>query len=525
MNRVLLVDDEYFARQGLKNLMDWQRFGYEVCAEADNGEEALQHIETLKPDVVITDIRMPVLDGLALIRSVRESGNVHTKFIIISGYSDFTYAQQAIKYDVENFILKPIDEEELLSTLNKLAPYFEKARLQQIEQFQWESADTLGRLLGGQLTEQQMGAFIDVKQFNPQMEYLYFIIEVNGIKALKEERLNAEQWKAVKAVVYETACTLFGEGRTLLMHEKDCGLYGFLLSLPYEEGEQTKLAQSAKQVCGLLKQKLGYSTIFYAGEPFSGLMHIQDALNTADEVRKYKYAFAEQCVFFYERMKTVELNYMEAGQVSRLLELMEEKKKKELRETVDRIFTEFQVKRFAPEAVKNSIDSCVFGVIRAIKNLQGDEKELASLQEVLQWQRYPMTLWELRELFRGFAEDSAQLIDALRKIYVQGDIVKVKAYIESHFDQKISLKSIAAKFYMNPVYLGQLFKKKYGEYFNDFLLNLRIHKAKELLRQTDMRVYEIADDVGFSNADYFVSQFEKVERSTPTEYRNMLISQ
>lgn len=98
--------------------------------------------------------------------------------------------------------------------------------------------------------------------------------------------------------------------------------------------------------------------------------------------------------------------------------------------------------------------------------------------------------------------------------------MKIKNYIDQNFRRNINLKVIANHFYMNPAYLGQLFKKNFGIYFNEYILQLRIAEARKLLRQTDMRVYEIAERIGFNNADYFVSQFEKLARMTPIEYRN-----
>ena len=122
-----------------------------------------------------------------------------------------------------------------------------------------------------------------------------------------------------------------------------------------------------------------------------------------------------------------------------------------------------------------------------------------------------------------FAEESGRYIANLRKRQQGGDIPKIRSYIEANYQENISLKSIAAVFYINPVYLGQVFKKAYGMYFNDFLQQLRVNEAKRLLRQTDLRIYEVAERVGFGNSDYFVTRFEKIEGVTPSEYRNSLI--
>lgn len=127
-NRAILVDDEVFTRKGFLKLIDWEACGFQIVDEADNGEDALELIERLQPDVVITDIRMPVLDGLELIRHVVMKDIVKPYFIIVSGYDDFNYAQQAVRYGVHDFILKPIDETEFSHALVRLSERLELDR-------------------------------------------------------------------------------------------------------------------------------------------------------------------------------------------------------------------------------------------------------------------------------------------------------------------------------------------------------------------------------------------------------------
>ena len=129
MYKVLLVDDEIFVRKGIIGLMNWNELQYEICGEAENGLQAIEMIEQLKPDLVIADIRMPILDGLALIKEVNERGKHRPLFIIVSGYHDFSYAQQALRYHVSDYILKPVDEKELEATLRRVASALSKKRL------------------------------------------------------------------------------------------------------------------------------------------------------------------------------------------------------------------------------------------------------------------------------------------------------------------------------------------------------------------------------------------------------------
>lgn len=153
----------------------------------------------------------------------------------------------------------------------------------------------------------------------------------------------------------------------------------------------------------------------------------------------------------------------------------------------------------------------------------GNDEGLQQLKELAQQSHEGWNLRLLKDAFLIALEEAEDYVSHLRMERSKGDISKIKRYIDANYTENINLKSIAALFYMNPVYLGRLFRKSYNQYFNDYLLNLRIHEAKKLLRQTDLRMYEVAARVGFQNADYFVTQFEKLVKLSPTEYRNLLM--
>ncbi len=526
MNRVVLVDDEVYARQGLKNLIDWEQCGYQVCDEAENGEEALDIIRSTSPDLIITDIRMPVLDGLELIRSVREGGNSGAKFIIISGYSDFKYAQQAIKFGVQDFILKPIDEVELKTALLQLAAHFQKEKRLQNHRDFYLARSVLEKLLTGEFAEREIGGMADVLGLDRSGDFFYFIAEVNGIQTPGGEEASEEQVGQIKSVVRQIVSEEYGNERQIHLYEQRRGVYGFLLASRRPNAARGgELEALAERVCRRLRNRLKKIVCLYAGNSVERIEDVKDAFQTSNQSMRYKFAFSERQTFHYGSVKGHALHNMEIeqSQYALLMERMEEHDAAAMEESIERIFLDFQNKRFAPEAVKNSIVRCVCGVVQAIQNMQGDEKQLRSLEPIMQWDRYPLQLAGLKRLFRKFIMECAQVMADLRRENARGDVGKIKAYIEAHYQENISLKSIAARFYINPVYLGQLFKKTYGAYFNDFVLQLRVKEAKQLLRQTDLRVYEIAERVGYSNPDYFVTQFEKVEHKTPTEYRHGLL--
>jgi len=518
MRKAILVDDEIFARKGLIELIPWERHGFEVVAEAEDGEDALVLIERLRPDVVFTDIRMPVLDGFQLIQQVRESGNNKTKFIIISGHGDFKYTQQAVRFGIEDYLLKPIDENELIETLDRIAASLDDEsswnetgnRLLQTSMFE--------RLLSGQEDERfldETARMLGVPKDRPMR---YVAAEINDMPSSLSLDRRMEQIERIRQTIVEIAAGRAGQNDGFA-YVRGSAEIGFLIygetATPYVQWLCAELvAAIARQAVGTMRM--------YAGSIVSGLSRLRESFFSVSEAKEYKFVQPEADVLIYEDVKEIGLTYkeMDSALYAELMESVEERDEKAIKALTDRLFAFFAEQRLSPESIQASISRCLHGATRIIQTMDGDENEIGCFLSLMHWHHEPRTPQGLKELFFGFLAECSDYVSELRSTRTKGDIGKIKHYIESHYSENISLKSIAKKFYMNPVYLGQLFKKAYGVYFNEFLLRIRINEAKKQLRQTDYKVYEIAANVGFGNADYFVSQFEKVEGKTPTEYKN-----
>ncbi|MUT67499.1 response regulator [Paenibacillus sp. NEAU-GSW1] len=520
MYKVLLVDDEIFVRKGLLNLMDWQSLHYEICGEAENGSEALEQISLLQPDLVITDIRMPVLDGLGLIQKLTESMENPPVFIIISGYHDFKYAQQALRYGVHDYILKPIDEAELESTLRKLSGTLNVKRLASLTGEKQVSESVVETLIKGHLSEDDVKALARALQLDESESFVYVLAELHGRGA--NGQLPA-QWTAKEAAV--ALQFLPEEHRSRIpVYEQQKGLFGLLLPI-----DRITEGSSCETIYRGLQRELSRAAkadvMLYIGDSVEGLGKVKQTYQSANEAMSYKFAEDGQNILFANRLQGTLLYYfdIENDTYKKLLEHVEENDQEAYASDIDRLFQEFIEKRFAPSAVANAITRCVIGIINIIREMDGDETELKLLPKVMDWQNGYNRLQHLKPLFLAFAAEAAAYMSERRGEQSKGGIERIKKYIEAHYTENISLKSIAAKFYMNSAYLGQLFRKSYGVYFNDYLLSIRIAEAKKLLRQTDLRMYEVAERVGFQNADYFVTQFEKLEKATPTDYRNKLL--
>ncbi|GIQ68898.1 DNA-binding response regulator [Xylanibacillus composti] len=527
MHSVLLIDDEIFARTGLRNLIDWHACGFEVVGEADNGEDGFEMIERLKPELVITDIRMPVVDGLELIRMTIEKDTHKPGFIIISGYNDFSYAQQAVRYGVHDFILKPIDEVMLQDTLIKLNHKLSADKITQRKREEQQKTECIAKLIKGEIeSEETLFQVAETLGLQTEERVIYVFIEVNdrfpwsASSHMSYEALNAQLKSGIAGFVQS-----FTNGNVELNFYEHRNRLGWLLPLSVVESRQTELSRFIRELQIRLTRDTGQVIYLYAGKVVKSLKALRESFESAKDSLQYKYLNEREQIVLYEDIKKFPLNYvdMEAELYTKLTNYVEENHESGVNKTINEIFDSFTKRRCAPEAVKVTIHRCVSNIIRIMERMEVDFRSLPSLGPILTWQDLNISFLALKNLFQAFITDSMKAIGTQRKETSKGGIHKIKCYIEDHYRENISLKSIAAHFYMNPVYLGQLFKKTYGLYFNDYLLRLRIEEAKRLLRQTDMRIYEVADAVGFSNADYFVTQFEKLEDMTPTEYRNKLL--
>ncbi|WP_309122643.1 response regulator transcription factor [Paenibacillus sp.] len=523
MHTVILVDDEVFVRIGLRNLIDWNSLGYDIIDEADNGEDALELIERKKPDLVVTDIRMPAVDGLELIGRAR-SAQSNACFIIISGYNDFGYAQKAVRYGVHDFILKPIDERELTDALTQLHRKIAENKLFDLRNGDLRKERIVDALIRGDFEDEQLEEWAKELKVDRAKEIHYAFLEVNDVHPWNApEPPSAEQWREIiRRRIVEAG---FAEAEDDAFLKEHHGRFGLLIACGEASGPRGDAAAYAAKLRQAVSDAVGAVVYLYLGRPVSRLAELRDSYLSAKDALQLKFARPDSQVIYCPDPGEGSANYVVADDAFRrqLMESIEEKDAARIAEQVEATFREFKERRFAPEAVKSAIRQVVAGVLTLIRSMEGDDRALTTLEPIVGWQDLNVSPGELKRLFLNFVLESAEEIARLRKDCVKGGIQKIKTYIEAHYNENISLKSIASIFFMNPVYLGQLFKKTYGVHFNEFLLQIRIGEAKKLLRQTDLRVYEIAEKVGFGSADYFVTRFEKLERMTPTEYRNKLL--
>ncbi|HHT49821.1 MAG TPA: response regulator [Firmicutes bacterium] len=355
MYKVMIVDDEPSIRTGLPKIIDWEAYDFSISAVARNGDDAVKKLKNDYPDLIITDIKMPILDGFGLINHIRNNLNdSKMPFIILSGYDEFEFAKRALKYNVKSFLIKPVDEEELITSLCEI-----------------------------------------------------------------REELSQDN------------------------------------AFPH---------------------------------------------------------------FYQQRMENFNHNYLEIEDFKLLSEAIENNRTAEIEGLVEQIFHRFMEEKLHPNLVRIHLGNFLFKISTLVKELGGTVEDIDSKERLMAVHAGNLNAIRLKNILIEFSLNAAHYLDELKKSC--RIINRVKQYVEKYYYKNLKLKDMAELLYINPAYLGQLFKKETGMLFCQYVNDKRLQNAKKLLLRTDLPIYQIAERVGYKNVDYFICKFKETENCTPLEYKN-----
>lgn len=521
---VIIADDEKRVANLIKNLCDWESLGLEVKALCFDGESALEAILTHQPEIVITDIRMPKLDGLQLVQQTRERG-LNCSFIIISGYKHFEYARQALQYGVADYLLKPIDEEQLTATLRKLTAIIQNrdrnARLvteasRQTSQRQ-DAAFWSALLSGGESIDWSAEAVERAygKRFAPG-SFLALAVRVDNLALLSEDGMFFEKLSEIAAKTIPSA-------QTRLAHNDHLCCY-FLLSFPQQA--QTAVCKEIKsfyfrtselqEIYGSLSLTMG------VGEPVHCLEAVASrglpqAIRAADARlsfgagRLYNAAGLHFTPMPVEQLLTLE--YVRGLKTAiGCLEV------EQLHREKQRLLEACQGKDGADPADILRLCGGLLQCCEDTLSRESFDRLDAAAQRAIAAAR------SFSDLIEAIFRCMEQAIEELLTERLNGEIKPVrqtKQYIAAHFAEGLTLEIVAAHIGINPSYLSRLFKQHTGEGFNEYVVSVRIEQSKHLLRTTRMNLQTIAENVGYYDPKYFARLFKKTVGITPSEFRKL----
>lgn len=531
MLKVFLVEDEFVVREGIKKNVNWEAHGYEFCGEASDGELAFPMIQKLKPDIVITDIRMPFMDGLELSRLIKKE-MPWVEIIILTGHQEFEYAKEGIKLGVAQYLSKPISGEELLREVGEVAVRIEEKRKEleikekykkemeenllkeQKELFQYLVTGSksvtelleLGEKLGMDLSAMWYSIVLMKTQSmnHAQDEYSNSIIEIEG------------RWKKLDDKMQVLTFDRNLEGKAIL----------------FRADSEEELEQIQMDYLNQMKEILDeYEHVRYfggIGVPVNRLRELSISFERASHAFAHRYLIGDSRILSsadmeqscYQEQDEFHINDVNTKQIDRnkIKEFLKLGDKGEVIYFVDEFF-----KALGAGAMKSNIFrqyitmDAYFCVVDFVEGLQLQREEI-----------------EAPDVMSGALQSQESAIQYVIRIMTKavelrektasnryGDIVdEVMSYIEKNYaEEELSLNLLASHVNFSPNHLSMIFSQQTGQTFIKYLTDFRMNKAKELLRCTNKRSSGIAMEVGYKDSHYFSYLFKKTQGMTPTQYR------
>lgn len=531
MIKVFLVEDEIIMREGIRRNIRWEEEGFEFVGEASDGELAYPLIQKTRPDILITDIRMPFMDGLELSRLVKQE-LPEIKVIILSGYDEFEYAQEGINIGITDYLLKPIAGAKLLEAVKKVGQMireerefqqtFEQERLEnvQLARQKFFRGLVLGRKSASSLLKEgrAIGMELVANRYNILLFQMFAGEETQGYSEIQNAA--AQDMKKLVESRPELLMVELGiEGWAFIMKESDENAL---------EEVQSSLLEALQKIMERYKDIEYFGGL---GEAVERLSELNQCFEGASHAFAYRYLKTRNQIVHssalsgkpYDR-EEAELGSLEVGKLDRRVaeRFLKTGLKSEIPHFVDDYFLSFGERNIQSLLFRQYvIMDMYFAAVALLEELgYGAEELVEQCGDIRNMSEILSTVESNKEYLRRVLEIAIDLREAVSRKKYHSILEEAKSYIEQHFvDEDISLNSAAASVNLSPNHFSSIFSQEMGQTFIEYLTSVRMERAKELLRTTSMKSSEIAYAVGYKDAHYFSYLFKKTQECTPKEFR------
>jgi two-component system, response regulator YesN len=511
MKKIFLLDDEVQVREGIKNSIDWKKEGFIYCGDASDGEIALPLVEKYQPEIVITDIKMPFMDGLEFSRIIREKMPA-VKIIILSGHDEFEYAREAMRVQITEYCLKPISANELLKILHKVSHQIDQERLAKNHLTELQNLASQSKSITKEtfLNDLCQGIYSPSEAINKAthlgidlVSSYYYILIIEAKDTYEIDSINwvTEQYSCLhfKQNPKEIVFIMKGESKGRLEHE-------------------ARLLR--EKILAIREQNIESPLIFGFGKVQSRIQGIAVSFLEAEEEKNYHKIIhkhkqidndqdvsANHEVFLSNRNELIE--FLKNGDCGSITDFSNR-------------YTLFlqEGNNTAPFFIYYSLLDFTITIKQYIKETGMEDPVL--LQEINTIEMRAGWIREYSEVNRYITE----MLQTVFKSAIQSGgsyspvIHKAMDYIQSHFhDTQLSLQSIANRVNVSPSYFSHMFSQETGQTLVEYITNIRMEHAKRLLKSTNEKTYEIAQKVGYNDSHYFCNLFKKLTGMTTRQFK------
>lgn len=534
--KVFLVEDEMVIRRGIKNSIDWEKEGYIFCGEASDGELVYPMIIKEKPDILITDIRMPFMDGLELCKLVKEE-LPNIKILILSGYDEFDYAKEAIRLGVTEYLLKPISSGKLLEALNGVSEsirrekedkdlvrkYMEEMR----ENTEHEKQKFFEQMIAGNLS--MADALETGKKYEMNLSAGMYNLLLFRFTLGEENRKSGELLGEAEYAIKKLTERL----EYVFEFQRDVEGWAFLLMADNEEQMSERVKELSKDLEEIMKN---YSTITYfggIGQPVARLRELEESFREAERALAARFTMELNRIISVEDIRMAQnvdtlddIEITSFGEIEKTRTMLEKflnnGAEDEIDEFVDVYINELPEENLKSVLMRQYIIMDAYIVMMSFcEKIEGIEGEMqAQSEELKNSMKTIQTLEEIKNYIRMLLKKIIGVRDTISGRRYSDIIEIAKDQIrKTYMSDEISLNTIAAEVGMSPSYFSSIFSKEMGKTFVEYLTEIRMDRAKELLMCSSMKTSEIGYEVGYKDPHYFSYIFKKTQNCTPKEFR------
>ena len=527
MYKLLIVEDEYIIRKGLRKTIPWQKIGYEVVGEAEDGQKAFEKISEVQPDVVLTDIRMPNLDGIELLREIKAK-HPAIKVVLLSGYEDFKYAKSGISLGAEDYILKLMLDSDLQPALIKVKEKLDKEREKEAS----------------------------IRKVYDERENLHCNILFNGIinDTIREKELLESCTSTGVDFINGHFCVAFFYVDFL---NKDLDNEDFKIVLDYQDiFNLSEIFELLQNDSFLLRRGKDVVVVHYGkddisqrvGETWQRIVHrIRSKINDknlfihigiGDEVIGWQgigksHAQARKSVLInatkensinvtsiHDVSKQSQEQAISAGDGTELLRLLVSGDKQAVYNKLDAMMKSTNLKANKESFRYFILEFIAIGIFKLREMGLSEINQAISIIDISNKMQNAISLRDMREIFLIWLNEAISIISEIKKRPVEQSVQKAIEYLENHFNERLTLENVSNHVYLSPTYFSTVFKKHTGQSFKNYLAELRMEKAREFLKNGYM-VNETAMLIGYSDVKHFGKMFKKHNDGlNPSEYRS-----
>lgn len=524
MYRVLVVDDEPSVYEGLKLLINWNELGFREPNCAFDFEEAINRLDEDKYHVVITDIRMPGTSGLDLLKEISKK-SPGIRVLILSGYECFGYLKEAMKYGAKDYLLKPVNRYELVDCLKKLKAEMDNEHIEkhaEIEKQIGEKKRFLHDLATGSLMKYELDE--NIAKYNLTYgvsEYCIALVEIVGFSEMVGE--NCYEAKNTRAVISDLVEEILVKWNIGEVYDETDGLLGLIL---YQEGSslnKKKIETCLNEICSLAEKSSEQKIITGYGNLVKSLDELKISRSNALTALDRRFLAAGSNVISYDTIISREeiLSHIEWDPQS-LIDALIYSDSKGIAKSIGELINEFSAKAISVDDISNTVLSIIYDLSELVKKYGGNPDAVFAQPEIRSLFADSFTLENLENWLNKTCAALKDYLQACNSRNKKSNIDLIKKYIDDHISENLNVKLISKEFYINPAYLGQLFKKAYGETIIDYINRKKIAEVKLMVASGDFLVHVAIGKMGFRNQGYFYKKFRQYENMTFAEFNQKL---